>query len=203
MDTLVLATHSAGKIKELKVLLAPIQCIPQGVLGIPEVAETGLSFIENALIKARHACQYSSYPALSDDSGLVVDALQGSPGIYSARYAGLNVSDEANIQKVLHAMEDIEPEARQAYFYCAMALVRYPEDPTPITAFGRLDGVILAAPRGEHGFGYDPIFFLPNYDKTLAELNSDEKNIISHRALAIKNLRHYLASLKGTMISGL
>ncbi len=188
VGTLVLATQSQGKIAELTALLAPIQCIPQIQLAIPEVAETGLSFIENALIKARHASRHSTYAALSDDSGLVIEALGGRPGIYSARFAGTKASDVENMQKVLQLMQGIGPGARQAYFYCAMALVRYPEDPTPILACGRLDGVILDAPRGQQGFGYDPIFFLPDYDKTLAELGSQEKNLISHRAQALKSL---------------
>ncbi len=188
MDTVVLATLSQGKIAELTTLLAPIQCIAQAELRIPEVAETGLSFIENALIKARHASRLSIYPALADDSGLVVDALNGRPGIYSARFAGDKASDAANIQKLLQSMIDIEADTRQAYFYCAIALVRDPEDPTPILATGRLDGVILTAPRGQSGFGYDPVFWIPEQGKTLAELSSQEKNRISHRAQALQSL---------------
>lgn len=192
MDTLVLATSSRGKIAELTALLAPIHCIPQDALQIPEVAETGLSFVENALIKARHASRLSIYPALADDSGLVVDALQGQPGIYSARYAGEKASDAANIRKLLENMSDVEAEARQAYFYCAIALVRYPDDPTPIIATGRLDGVILMSPQGQAGFGYDPVFWLPNQRKTLAEITIEEKNQISHRAQALQSLQQVL-----------
>lgn len=188
MKTLVLATHSRGKITELQALLPSIHCIAQTELQISEAAETGLSFVENALIKARHASHHSHYPALSDDSGLVVDALNGQPGIYSARFAGAEASDKDNIQKVLHALQEVAVEQRQAYFYCAMALVRYPDDPTPILTFGRLDGVLLNEPQGENGFGYDPIFFLPQYGQTLAELNPEEKNRISHRAQALKSL---------------
>lgn len=193
VDTLVLATQSQGKIAELTALLAPIQCIPQTQLAIQEIEETGLSFIENALIKARHASRHSTYPALSDDSGLVIDVLDGRPGIYSARFSGPKASDAENTQKVLQLMQDIEPDARQAYFYCAMALVRYPNDPTPVLAVGRLDGVIIDIPRGEHGFGYDPIFFLPDYAKTLAELGSEEKNLISHRGQALQSLLESLS----------
>lgn len=189
ITTLVLATHSSGKIAELSSLLSSIQCIPQAQLQIPEVAETGLSFIENALIKARHASRHSVYPALADDSGLVVDALNGRPGIYSARFAGDHASDEANIQKLLEAMVDIEPEARQAYFYCAIALVRYPDDPTPIIATGRLDGVVVSEPQGQGGFGYDPVFWVPSQQKTLADISTQIKNEISHRAQALKNLK--------------
>lgn len=192
MDTVVLATLSKGKIAELTALLAPIQCISQAELSIPEVAETGLSFVENALIKARHASRLSIYPALADDSGLVVDALNGRPGIYSARFAGDKASDNANIQKLLQSMTEIE--ARQAFFYCAIALVRYPEDPTPILATGRLDGVILTAPRGISGFGYDPVFWIPDKQRTLAELSSQEKNQISHRAQALRTLLEKLKS---------
>ena len=193
MNKLILATQSKGKIAELTALLAPIQCIPQTELPISEVAETGLSFIENALIKARHACICSDSPALGDDSGLVIDALNGCPGIYSARYAGEKASDAANIEKVLQAMRKIRPEDSQAYFYCAIALVRYPEDPTPILALGRLDGMIIQKPQGQQGFGYDPIFWLPEHKKTLAELSMSEKNFISHRAQALKSL---LAQIK-------
>lgn len=188
MDTLILATNSKGKISELTALLTPINCIPQTQLQIPEVAETGLSFIENALIKARHASSLSKYPALGDDSGLVIEALDGRPGIYSARFAGARASDAENLQKVLDQMQGIESEARQAYFYCAIALVRYPSDPTPILAVGRLNGMILQTPQGRDGFGYDPIFFLPDYKKTLAELSIEEKNRISHRAIALRDL---------------
>lgn len=188
INTLVLATHSSGKIAELSSLLSSVRCIAQAQLRIPEVAETGLSFIENALIKARHASRLSAYPALADDSGLVVDALNGCPGIYSARFAGNQASDEANIHKLLENMADIAPEARQAYFYCAIALVRYPDDPTPIIATGRLDGVILSKPQGQGGFGYDPVFWVPSQQKTLAELSPEIKNEISHRAQALKNL---------------
>ncbi|MGV3739985.1 MAG: RdgB/HAM1 family non-canonical purine NTP pyrophosphatase [Gammaproteobacteria bacterium] len=188
MDTLVLATNSKGKISELTALLAPIHCITQAQFHIPEVDETGLSFIENALIKARHACHYSKYPALGDDSGLVIDALNGCPGIYSARFAGEKASDAANIEKVLQAMKNVPREASQAYFYCAIALVRYPEDPTPIIALGRLDGMIIQKQQGNDGFGYDPIFWLPEQQKTLAEISMQEKNLISHRAQALRGL---------------
>ena len=195
MDKLVLATQSKGKISELTALLAPIHCIAQNQLAIPEVPETGLSFIENALIKARNASKHSAYPALSDDSGLVIDALQGRPGIYSARFAGPHATDTDNIQKVLQSMVGLSSDARNAYFYCAMALVRFPEDPTPVIAWGRLDGLLLEAPRGEEGFGYDPIFFIPSYAKTLAELGLNEKNRISHRAQAIRCLLAKLSEL--------
>ncbi|PJD93058.1 MAG: non-canonical purine NTP pyrophosphatase, RdgB/HAM1 family [Legionella sp.] len=192
MDTLILATNSKGKLAELKTLLAPIQCIAQNQLHIPEAEETGLSFIENAIIKARHASQHSTYPALADDSGLVIDALNGRPGIYSARFSKNHASDDDNIEKVLHLMEHVAPANRQAYFYCAIALVRYPDDPTPIIATGRLDGYITLTVQGEQGFGYDPIFFLPAYHKTLAELSTEQKNSLSHRAKALQHLMTHL-----------
>jgi XTP/dITP diphosphohydrolase len=189
MKTLVLATHSRGKIAELTALLAPIACIPQSDLHISEAAETGLTFVENALIKARHASHHSNYPALADDSGLVVDALNGRPGIYSARFAGSNATDAENIQKLLTVMQDLGTDNRHAYFYCATVLVRYPDDPTPIVTFGRLDGIIVQQSQGDQGFGYDPIFFLPKYGKTLAQLALQEKNKFSHRAQALEKLR--------------
>lgn len=192
MDTLILATNSKGKLAELTSLLAPIQCIAQHELQIPEAEETGLSFIENALIKARHASQYSTYPALADDSGLVIDALNGRPGIYSARFSGHHGTDADNIQKVLQFMEQVETSKRHAYFYCAIALVRYPDDPTPILATGRLDGYITLTPQGDHGFGYDPIFYLPSHAMTLAQLPAEQKNKLSHRAKALQSLLNHL-----------
>ena len=156
MNTLILATGSAGKIQELSFLLAPIHCIPQSELHIAEVEETGLSFIENAIIKARNASQ-CGYPALADDSGLVIEALGGDPGIYSARFSGVGASDSANIQKVLEQMQGVVD--RRAYFYCVVALVKHPEDPTPVLAIGKLEGTITERPSGTKGFGYDPIFF--------------------------------------------
>lgn len=189
MNTLILATSSKGKIVELSSLLAPIQCIAQHQLDIMDAEETGLSFIENALIKARHASQHSNYPALADDSGLVIDALQGQPGIYSSRYSGLQATDTANIQKVLENLCGVESTQRQAYFYCAIVLMRYANDPTPLLATGRLDGYIALTPQGANGFGYDPIFFLPQYQCTLAQLSCEEKNKISHRAKALDVLK--------------
>ncbi len=196
VDKIILATQSRGKILEFTSLLAPIQCIPQAQLQISEAAETGLSFLENALIKARHASQSSGYPALADDSGLVIDALQGRPGIYSARFAGAKASDAENMQKVLACMQGIDAAQRHAYFYCALVLVRYPNDPTPLVAVGRLDGVIAQTAQGTQGFGYDPIFFLPEQKKMLAELSAVEKNKISHRAQALQRLLGYISNIE-------
>ena len=189
MDTLILATGSTGKITELRALLSPIHCISQRELHIIDAEETGLTFLENAIIKARHASTHSQYPALADDSGLVIDALNGRPGIYSARFSGAKASDAENIDAVLSLMSEVEAPKRTAYFFCAMALMKYADDPTPIIACGRLDGFITLEPKGAQGFGYDPIFFLPQYNCTLAQLGLDIKNQISHRARALHVLK--------------
>ena len=157
---------------------------PQGDWQIPEAVEDGLSFIENALIKARHAARLTGLPALADDSGLAVDALDGAPGIYSARYAG-DGGDEANNRKLLEAMEDVPDERRGAHFYCAMALVRHAKDPAPLVAIGRLDGTITRTPAGVGGFGYDPLFRVPGQGCTSAELAPGLKNRLSHRGQAL------------------
>ena len=195
MKELILATSNAGKIKELNVLLSPIVCIPQTDFGIPDAEETGLSFIENALIKARHASHFTNKPALADDSGLVVPALNGAPGIYSARYAGINANDSTNINLLLSNMAHLSIEQRDAYFYCAIALVQHPKDPTPIIATGILHGTITQQAMGEQGFGYDPIFFVKEYQCTAAQLSASIKNTISHRAHALTQLRTAIAQL--------
>lgn len=194
MKKIILATGNAGKIAELRALLCPTECIPQGVLGIDDAEETGLSFIENALIKARHASRLSGEPALADDSGLVVRALNGQPGIYSARFAGANSSDAENIERLLAKLRLVQTNNREAFFYCAIALVTHAEDPTPIIATGTLHGVITEMRAGDKGFGYDPIFYLPSHHCTLAELSSAEKNTISHRAQALKQFLKLKAS---------
>ena len=191
MKEIVLATSNPGKLIELQTLLSPIQCISQKTLGIEDADETGLSFVENAIIKARHASRLSNKPALADDSGLVVTALNGAPGIYSARFAGTGVSDD-NIDLLLKKLAHIDDEHRQAYFYCALALVQHADDPTPILATGELLGSISRERHGEHGFGYDPVMYLREYQCTVAELPANIKNTISHRALALKTLRGLL-----------
>jgi len=195
MKEIVLATNNAGKIAELQFILNPTHCISQSSLGIPNIEETGVSFIENALIKARHASRLSGKPALADDSGLVVDALQGEPGIYSARYAGLKASDTDNIQLLLEKLKYIPVEQRHAYFYCAIALVQHADDPTPVIACGKFNGWITLEPAGEHGFGYDPVFYVPSHKCTAAQLPATIKNSISHRAQALKQLRQQLNQL--------
>lgn len=192
MQTLILATGNKGKIAELQALLAPIDCIPQQQFNISDAEETGLSFIENALIKARHASRISQKPALADDSGLVVNALLGKPGIYSARFAGTHASDVDNIHHLLNQLTGVPSSARQAFFYCALVLVMHADDPTPLIATGTLHGMIDVELRGHQGFGYDPVFYLPEHQCTLAELSAAEKNRISHRATALKKLKAML-----------
>lgn len=195
MKEIILATSNKGKIKELRSLLAPIECIPQTDFAIPDAEEIGLSFIENAIIKARHASHYTKRPALADDSGLVVPILNGAPGIYSARYAGANSSDQANINLLLSTMASIPPEQRQASFYAAIAIVQHANDPTPLIATGLWQGEITYEPKGEEGFGYDPIFYIPEYQCTAGQLSASIKNSISHRARALNQLRTVLSNL--------
>ncbi len=190
-DTTVLATGNAGKIKEFSALLSSKKCIPQRELGIEDAPETGETFIENALLKARHASTVSNMPSLADDSGLVIPALGGKPGIYSARFAGLNASSQDNMDLVLRELREalLDGEKVDAYFYCVIVILQHAKDPTPVFGIGRLKGRIVFEPKGTNGFGYDPIFYLPEYECTLAELSADEKNKISHRARAVKALK--------------
>lgn len=192
MKKIVLATSNAGKIAELQALLSPIDCISQHTLGIDSPPETGLSFIENAILKARHASLHSGQPALADDSGLVVPALQGRPGIYSARFAGVDACDKDNIHHLLQSLQQTNDEKRHAFFYCAIAYLTHETDPTPIITTGTLHGIITWEERGENGFGYDPIFYLPSAQCTLAELPIFQKNNISHRAIALKAFQQLL-----------
>lgn len=194
--TLVLASGNAGKLRELGAMLAPLgwEVAPQGDWNVPEAVEDGLSFIENALIKARHASMHTRLPALADDSGLVVDALRGAPGIYSARYAGVGAGDEANNRKLLDELEGIPNSGRSAHFYCAMALVRHDKDPAPLLATGSWDGRITESPSGSGGFGYDPLFWIPGRKCTSAELSSEEKNRLSHRGMALARMKEQIAS---------
>ena len=194
MKHLVLATSNAGKIAELQELLFPMVCVSQQTLGIEAIEEIGLTFMENAILKARHACRLSGKPALADDSGLVVGQLEGQPGIYSARFAGAEATDAQNTELLLHRLLPYtEPTERQAYFYCAIALVRHANDPTPLLAIGKLLGNISKQPAGTQGFGYDPVFFLTEYECTMAQLPFSIKNTISHRALALSQLREQLS----------
>lgn len=192
MKEIILATSNSGKIKELNELLAPVHCISQATLGITDAIENGLSFIENAIIKARHASFHAQKPALADDSGLVVPALNGEPGIYSARYSGAHATDEANIELLLANMASLQDQQRDAYFYCAIALVQHAEDPTPIIATGMCAGRIHHSAFGDGGFGYDPVFYLEAYQCTAAQLPATIKNTISHRAKALSQLRELM-----------
>jgi XTP/dITP diphosphohydrolase len=187
---IVLATSNAGKIAELKTLLSPlpIEWIPQAEFNIPDIAETGKTFIENAIIKARHASKLSGLPAIADDSGLVVDALDGAPGVYSARYAGKEATAAERNQKLLQAMAAFEDHDRMAAYHCVLALVEYEDDPVPLICHGIWEGSILREPRGNNGFGYDPIFYVPTHKKSAAELSPAEKNSISHRGQVVDQM---------------
>lgn len=198
-NSLVLASGNAGKIKELQALLPAYSLIPQTQFNVSEIEETGTTFVENAILKARHAARISKLPAIADDSGLVVAALNDAPGIYSARYAGQGASDAENIAKLLHELDGVPLEKRHAYFFCVLVLMRHAEDPCPIIAQGRWDGYILEQPQGEHGFGYDPIFGVPTHHCSSAELTFEIKNSLSHRGKALMQLKRELESDHATI----
>ena len=181
MQKIVLSSDNPGKIKEIKAFLkdCPIEIFPQNTLNIPPADETAITFVENALLKARQGAQYSQLPCIADDSGLCVDALKGAPGIYSARYAGTHVDINAHIEKLLKALEAIPAGKRQAHFYCAIVMVEHAEDPAPFIYQAKWDGEILTEQQGTQGFGYDPLFFIPKYNCTAAELSLEEKNKVS------------------------
>lgn len=185
----VLATGNAGKVREINQLLAglAIEAVAQTEYRVPEIEETGLTFVENAILKARQAAQHTGLPAIADDSGLEVDALQGAPGIYSARYAG-NGGDRANNDKLLAALAAVPDPQRTARFQCVMVYLAHAADPTPIFCQGTWEGRILGAARGSNGFGYDPIFYVPTHDCSAAELAPEVKNQLSHRGQALRCL---------------
>ena len=197
MPKLVLATSNAGKLAELQPLLAEagFELVTQGELGVRDAVEDGRTFLENALIKARHASEATGLPALGDDSGLVVDALGGAPGLYSARYAGRHGDSAANNAKLLSEMEGLVGARRRAHFYCVLVLLRHPDDPQPLVAEGVWPGLVLEAARGDGGFGYDPVFFVPAHGVSAAELEPHLKNRISHRGQALARLRERLVEL--------
>lgn len=199
VDTLVLASTNAGKLKEFKELLSPMKLDVrlQSEFGVQEVEETGLTFVENALLKAREASRVSGLPALADDSGLEVDALHGAPGIYSARYAGEPKSDARNNEKLLSELSDCAEGQRTGRYWCVLVYLRHAEDPVPIIVQRSWDGEILAHPRGENGFGYDPLFWLPDQGMSVAELASDTKNRLSHRGRALQGLVEFLKVAHG------
>ena len=196
MKTIVLASGNAGKLRELTALLAPLglELTPQNAFGLETPPETGATFVENALLKARFASRQTGLPALADDSGIEVDALGGRPGVYSARYAGEGATDSQNLQKMLEELRGVAPGRRTARYQCVMALVRDADDPRPVIAQGAWEGLLIDAPRGSGGFGYDPIFVPAGFAQTAAELTAQQKNAISHRG---KALRALLEGLKG------
>jgi XTP/dITP diphosphohydrolase len=187
---IVLATGNKGKVKELADMLSDlsIEVLPQSDFAVTEVAETGSTFIENAIIKARHAAKHTGLPAIADDSGLAVDALGGAPGVYSARYSGENATDQSNITKLLGLMADVPNDKRQAKFLCVLVYMRHADDPSPIICQGEWCGEIMTEPQGDNGFGYDPIFWVNQQNSSSAQLSSQQKNALSHRGKALKLL---------------
>ncbi|MEA2119160.1 RdgB/HAM1 family non-canonical purine NTP pyrophosphatase [Halovibrio sp. HP20-50] len=199
VNTLVLASGNSGKLIEFNQLLSPLgfNIRPQADFGVQDVEETGLTFVENALLKAREASLVSGFPALADDSGLEVDALDGAPGIYSARYAGEPKSDEKNNQKLLAALSESAEGQRSGRYWCVLVYLRHPEDPVPVIVQRSWEGEILAHPRGTGGFGYDPLFWLPDQGMSVAELPSESKNRLSHRGRALQGLVELLKVAHG------
>ena len=193
MKRLVLASSNPGKLREFEALLAPLgmEVVPQASLGVTEAEEPHGTFVENALAKARHASRRTKLPALADDSGICVESLGGEPGVHSARFAGEPRSDARNNEKVVELLAD--KDNRRAHYYCVVVLMRHSEDPEPVIAEGSWAGEIVAQPRGTSGFGYDPHFFLRDFGKTAAELDPEQKNLLSHRGKAMRRL---LAKLK-------
>ena len=197
MHIIVLASNNQHKLQEIQAISAGFsyKIISQIECSVPEVAETGLTFVENAILKARQACSYTKLPAIADDSGIEIDALHGEPGIYSARYAGKNGSDQDNIDKVLQNLHDTPVQQRQARYQCVMVYMRYANDPVPLITQGTWEGNILFDRCGANGFGYDPIFFVPTHNCSAAELPPDIKNHLSHRNQALQKLINQLKNL--------
>ncbi|MEO9522905.1 RdgB/HAM1 family non-canonical purine NTP pyrophosphatase [Marinobacter alexandrii] len=193
-DKIVIASNNQGKIAELTDLLAPLGMMPvaQGQLGVGEAEEPAVTFVENAILKARHASRITGLPALADDSGLAVDHLGGQPGVRSARYAGDNASDQDNVDALLAAMASVPEGQRGAQFHCVLVFLRHADDPTPIVCHGRWPGAILSAPAGDGGFGYDPVFWVSEHQCSAAELTRAEKSRISHRGRALAQLAQQL-----------
>lgn len=198
-NRLVIASNNKGKIAELTDLLGPLGLTPvaQGELGVGEAEEPAVTFVENAILKARHAARITGLPALADDSGLAVDALGGAPGVRSARYAGDTASDADNVRALLDALKDVPEGQRTAQFHCVLVYLRHADDPTPVICHGRWPGSILPEPRGEGGFGYDPVFLVPETGTSAAELPRTEKGRISHRGWALALLLDQLGKGPG------
>ena len=190
MEKVVLATGNKKKVEELNALLADLNyaVVPQSEFNVESVPETGTTFVENAIIKARHAARITGLPAIADDSGIEVDALLGRPGVYSARYAGEDASDQDNLEKLLEEMNGVPPVLRTARYWCVLVYMRHADDPTPIICQASWEGHIVTEPKGDNGFGYDPVFFVPETACTAAELPSEQKNELSHRAKALQQL---------------
>ena len=188
LEKIVLASNNAGKAREISEILEAygISVVPQSDFGVPEIPETGLTFVENALLKARNACHHTGLPAIADDSGLEIDALNGAPGLYSARFAGEGSTDEINLQKALTELKGVPEAQRGARFQCLMVLLEHENDPTPLICQGAWEGRILLEPQGENGFGYDPIFYVPEHQCSSAQLTPEQKNTLSHRGKALK-----------------
>ena len=189
-EKIVLASNNAGKVREFNQLLTEqqIQVVPQREFGVQEIEETGLTFVENAILKARNASRHSGLPAIADDSGIEVDALHGAPGIYSARFAGVGCGDRDNNRKLLQELLGVPEARRGARFQCLMVYLRHAGDPTPVICQGTWEGRILLQPQGENGFGYDPLFFVPGENCSSAQLEPDRKNRLSHRGQALRKL---------------
>jgi len=187
---IVLASNNAGKVREFNQLLAgtEFEVVPQSEFAVEEIEETGLTFVENAILKARNAAAHTGLAAIADDSGLEVDALQGAPGIYSARYAGAGASDRQNLEKLLADIKDVPDTRRTARFQCLMVYLRHAGDPTPRIFQGTWEGRILQAPQGDNGFGYDPVFYVPEQECSSAQLAPEVKNRLSHRGQAVRQL---------------
>jgi XTP/dITP diphosphohydrolase len=190
LNEIVLASGNAGKLAEMRAVLAPLGVTlrSQTEFDVPQACETGVTFVENALIKARNAAYHTGFPALADDSGLIVAALDGAPGVRSARFAGERARDADNLSLLLEKLAGVPDERRDAYFFCVLVLLTHAEDPTPLICEGRWKGRILIEPRGQGGFGYDPVFFIPELDATAAELSLADKNRLSHRGRALDAL---------------
>jgi len=198
-NELVVATGNKGKLNEISQVLAPLGITVRGQkdFAIPEIEETGLTFVENAILKARNTCLHTGKPALADDSGIEVDALNGAPGIYSARYAGVGASDGANVVKLLDALQGVTESERSARFQCVMVYMRHANDPKPLICQGTWEGRITLAPAGDNGFGYDPLFWVPQHNCTAAQLPPDIKNSLSHRGQALQKLLVALTQRQG------
>jgi len=196
VSRVVLASENPGKLRELEALLAPydLEVVPQSAFDVCAVEETGLTFVENAILKARNAARVSGLAAIADDSGIAVDILDGAPGVHSARYAGPGATDEQNLEKLLEAMRGVPASERGARYLCVAVYLAHARDPSPIVCEGTWEGHIGETPRGRHGFGYDPVFLVPGHDCTAAELDPAAKNAISHRAKAMQCLIARLAT---------